>query len=151
VRLGQDFAMRYQLVDGQGNFGSIDGDPPAAYRYTECRMRRSAASCWPTSTKETVDFQPNYDDKETEPTVLPARFPTCWSTAPPASRSAWRPTSRPTTCESHRRRRSPSSRRPDITTDELIEIVPGPDFPTGGFISGRNGIRAAYEHGRGAC
>ena len=75
VRLAQDFAMRYTLIDGQGNFGSVDGDPPAAYRYTECRMRKIGGELLADIDKETVDFQPNYDDKEVEPTVLPARFP----------------------------------------------------------------------------
>ena len=145
VRLAQDFAMRYPLIDGQGNFGSVDGDPPAAYRYTECRMEKIGGELLADIDKETVDFQPNYDDKELEPTVLPTSCPTCWSTAPPASRSAWRPTSRRTTCARSSTRPSRSSRTRHITVDELMEIVPGPDFPTGGIICGRGGIRAGLR------
>jgi DNA gyrase subunit A len=92
VRMAQDFSMRYPLVDGQGNFGSVDGDPPAAMRYTECRMSKLASELLADIDKETVDWQPNYDDKEVEPTVLPTKVP-----ARPASRSAWRRTFRRTT------------------------------------------------------
>src|SRR5664279_1945991 len=129
VRLAQDFAMRYTLIDGQGNFGSIDGDPPAAYRYTECRMEKIGGELLADIDKETVDFQPNYDDKEVEPTVLPARFPNLLVNG--ASSIAL-------------------ARNPDITIDELCEIVTGPDFPTGGIICGRSGIRHAYHTGRGS-
>src|SRR3954452_20048514 len=150
VRLAQDFAMRYQLVDGQGNFGSIDGDPPAAYRYTECRMRKIGGELLADIEKETVDFQPNYDDKETEPTVLPARFPNLL-----VNGAAGIAVGMATNIPPHNLTEIIDAtialiKKPDITTDELIEIVPGPDFPTGGFICGRNGIRQAYEHGRGA-
>ena len=107
VRLAQDFSMRYPLIDGQGNFGSVDGDPPAAYRYTECRMKKIGGELLADIDKETVDFQPNYDDKETGAARSCRRAsPTCWSTAPPASRSAWRPTSRRTTCARSSTRRS---------------------------------------------
>jgi DNA gyrase subunit A len=150
VRLAQDFAMRYTLVDGQGNFGSIDGDPAAAYRYTECRMEKIGGELLADINKETVDFQPNYDDKETEPTVLPARFPNLLVNG--ASGIA---VGMATNIPPHNLREVIDAtialiNKPDITTDELIEIVPGPDFPTGGIICGRNGIRAAYEGGRGA-
>ncbi len=150
VRLAQDFAMRYPLIDGQGNFGSIDGDPPAAYRYTECRMEKIGGELLSDIDKETVDFQPNYDDRETEPTVLPAKFPNLLVNG--ASGIA---VGMATNIPPHNLREVIDAtiaviKNPDITTDELIEIVPGPDFPTGGQICGRGGIRAAYETGRGA-
>jgi DNA gyrase subunit A len=96
VRMAQPFSMGLMLIDGQGNFGSVDGDMPAAMRYTECRMASSADGLLADIDKDTVDFQENYDGKESEPTVLPARFPTCWSMAPAASPSAWPPTFRRT-------------------------------------------------------
>jgi len=150
VRLAQDFAMRYTLIDGQGNFGSVDGDPPAAYRYTECRMQKIGGELLADIDKETVDFQPNYDDKETEPTVMPARFPNLL-----VNGAAGIAVGMATNIPPHNLKEVIDAtialiKKPDITTDELIEIVPGPDFPTGGFICGRNGIRQAYEHGRGA-
>ena len=150
VRLAQDFAMRYPLIDGQGNFGSVDGDPPAAYRYTECRMERIGGELLADIEKETVDFQPNYDDREVEPTVLPARFPNLL-----VNGATGIAVGMATNIPPHNLREIVDAtialiRKPEITTDELIEIVPGPDFPTGGFICGRNGIRAAYESGRGA-
>ena len=150
VRLAQDFAMRYMLIDGQGNFGSVDGDPPAAYRYTECRMRKIGGELLADIDKETVDFQPNYDDREQEPTVLPARFPNLL-----VNGAAGIAVGMATNIPPHNLKEIVDAtialiKKPDITTDELIEIVPGPDFPTGGFIFGRNGIRQAYEHGRGA-
>ncbi len=150
VRLAQDFAMRYTLIDGQGNFGSVDGDPAAAYRYTECRMEKIGGQLLADIDKETVDFQPNYDDKETEPTVLPARFPNLL-----VNGAAGIAVGMATNIPPHNLREVIDAtialiKNPDITTSELIEIVPGPDFPTGGFICGRNGIRNAYETGRGA-
>jgi DNA gyrase subunit A len=150
VRMAQDFAMRYTLVDGQGNFGSVDGDSAAAYRYTECRMEKIGGELLADIDKETVDFQPNYDDKETEPTVLPARFPNLL-----VNGAAGIAVGMATNIPPHNLREVIDATiavitNPDITTDELIEIVPGPDFPTGGFINGRNGIRNAYETGRGA-
>ncbi|HEY5090661.1 MAG TPA: DNA gyrase subunit A [Polyangia bacterium] len=150
VRLAQDFAMRYTLIDGQGNFGSVDGDPAAAYRYTECRMEKIGGQLLADIDKETVDFKPNYDDKELEPTVLPARFPNLL-----VNGAAGIAVGMATNIPPHNLREVIDAtialiKNPDITTDELIEIVPGPDFPTGGFICGRNGIRNAYETGRGA-
>jgi DNA gyrase subunit A len=149
VRMAQDFAMRYTLIDGQGNFGSVDGDSAAAYRYTECRMEKIGGELLADIDKETVDFQPNYDDKETEPTVLPARFPNLL-----VNGAAGIAVGMATNIPPHNLREVIDAtiaviRNPAITTDELIEIVPGPDFPTGGFINGRNGIRNAYETGRG--
>src|SRR3954470_4487706 len=150
VRMAQDFAMRYTLVDGQGNFGSVDGDSAAAYRYTECRMEKIGGELLADIDKETVDFQPNYDDKEQEPRVLPARFPNLL-----VNGAAGIAVGMATNIPPHNLREVIDAtiaviKNPDITTDELIEIVPGPDFPTGGFICGRNGIRNAYETGRGS-
>ncbi len=150
VRLAQDFSMRYPLIDGQGNFGSVDGDPPAAYRYTECRMEKIGGELLADIEKETVDFQPNYDDKEMEPTVLPARLPHLLVNG--ASGIA---VGMATNIPPHNLAEIVSAtiaviKNPDITVDDLIEIVPGPDFPTAGVICGRHGIRAAYETGRGA-
>src|SRR4051812_22397409 len=150
VRLAQDFAMRYTLIDGQGNFGSVDGDPAAAYRYTECRMKKIGGELLADIDKETVEFQPNYDDKEQEPRVLPARFPNLL-----VNGAAGIAVGMATNIPPHNLREVIDAtiaviKKPDITTDELIEIVPGPDFPTGGFICGRNGIRNAYETGRGS-
>jgi DNA gyrase subunit A len=150
VRLAQDFAMRYQLVDGQGNFGSIDGDPPAAYRYTECRMRKIGGELLADIEKETVDFQPNYDDKEVEPTVLPARFPNLL-----VNGAAGIAVGMATNIPPHNLGEMIDAtilliKNPDAPIDELLDIVPGPDFPTGGFILGRSGIRSAYLTGRGA-
>ncbi len=150
VRLAQDFAMRYTLIDGQGNFGSIDGDSAAAYRYTECRMEKIGGELLADIDKETVNFQPNYDDKEQEPVVLPARFPNLL-----VNGAAGIAVGMATNIPPHNLRETIDAaiaiiKNPEITTDELMEIVPGPDFPTGGFIYGRGGIRAAYATGRGA-
>src|SRR5882724_6743074 len=150
VRLAQDFAMRYQLVDGQGNFGSIDGDPPAAYRYTECRMRKIGGELLADIEKETVNFQPNYDDKEVEPTVLPARFPNLLVNGASGIAVGMATNIPPHNLGEIIDATIALTKNPDISTDELCEIVPAPDFPTGGFICGRAGIRAAYESGRGA-
>jgi DNA gyrase subunit A len=150
VRLAQDFSMRYPLIDGQGNFGSVDGDPPAAYRYTECRMERIGSELLADIDKETVDFQPNYDDKELEPTVLPTRLPNLLING-----AAGIAVGMATNIPPHNLREIVDAtvaiiNNPNITTLELLEIVPAPDFPTGGFICGRNGIRLAYETGRGS-
>src|SRR5689334_1287255 len=150
VRLAQDFAMRYMLIDGQGNFGSIDGDPPAAYRYTECRMRKIGGELLADIEKETVEFQPNYDDKEQEPTVLPARFPNLL-----VNGAAGIAVGMATNIPPHNLSEMIDAtilliKNPEATIDELLEAVPGPDFPTGGFVLGREGIRAAYSTGRGA-
>jgi DNA gyrase subunit A len=150
VRLAQDFAMRYQLVDGQGNFGSIDGDPPAAYRYTECRMRRIGGELLADIEKETVNFQPNYDDKETEPTVLPARFPNLLVNGATGIAVGMATNIPPHNLGEMIDATILVIQNPDVTFEELLAVVPGPDFPTGGFICGRAGIRAAYATGRGA-
>jgi DNA gyrase subunit A len=149
VRLAQDFSLRYPLIDGQGNFGSVDGDPPAAYRYTECRMAKIGQELLADIDKETVDTQPNYDDKETEPTVLPTKLPNLL-----VNGAAGIAVGMATNIPPHNLREIIEAtiaviKRPQITVDELIELVPGPDFPTGGMICGRGGIRQAYITGRG--
>jgi DNA gyrase subunit A len=149
VRLAQDFNMRYPVVDGQGNFGSIDGDPPAAVRYTECRMNRIAEEMLRDINKDTVDFGPNYDGSQTEPLVLPAAFP--FLLANGASGIA---VGMATNVPPHNLREicSAISRvidEPTVDVEQLLEIVRGPDFPTGGIILGRKGIREAFTTGRG--
>ncbi len=150
VRMAQDFAMRLKLIDGQGNFGSLDGDPPAAYRYTEARLARVADSLLEDLDKDTVDFQPNYDDTEREPKVLPAGFPNLLVNGAQGI-AVGMATNIPThnlsevidACCAYLDNRA-------ITVEELMEYVPGPDFPTGGTIVGRAGTHAAYKTGRGA-
>src|SRR3954453_17168723 len=150
VRLAQSFSMRYPLIDGQGNFGSVDGDPPAAYRYTECRMRKIGQEILADIDKETVDHQPNYDDKEMEPTVLPTRVPNLLVNGATGIAVGMATNIPPHNLREIVDATIATMRNPTITVDELMEIVPGPDFPTGGFICGRGGIRNAYETGRGA-
>lgn len=150
VRLAQDFSMRYCLVDGQGNFGSIDGDPPAAMRYTEIRMARIAQELLADIEKETVDFLPNYDDSMVEPSVLPSRLPNLLING--ASGIA---VGMATNIPSHNLSEVIDGlialvARPDLTIDELIEYIPGPDFATGGIINGSEGIPEAYKTGRGS-
>jgi DNA gyrase subunit A len=150
VRLAQDFSMRYPLVDGQGNFGSVDGDPPAAMRYTEIRMQRLAHEMLEDLEKETVDFAPNYDESLFEPTVLPAKIPSLLING-----SAGIAVGMATNIPPHNLSEVIEAIKalidnPEISVDELIEYVPGPDFPTGGMIYGTEGIRAAYQTGRGA-
>jgi DNA gyrase subunit A len=149
VRLVQDFSIRYPLIDGQGNFGSIDGDNAAAMRYTEVRMARLAAELLQDIDKETVAFGPNYDDSLTEPLVLPAKFPNLL-----VNGSAGIAVGMATNIPPHNlgeiiRATILLIEKPDTTIDELMELVPGPDFPTAGFIYGRSGIRSAYHTGRG--
>jgi DNA gyrase subunit A len=150
VRMAQDFSMRLQLIDGQGNFGSMDDDPPAAMRYTEARLSRAAEGLLEDIDKETVDFQPNYDESQREPLVLPARFPNLLVNGAQGI-AVGMATNIPTHnlgevidgCLAY-------VDNPDITIDELIQIIPGPDFPTGGLILGRNGIKEGYHLGRGS-
>lgn len=149
VRLGQDFSLRYPLVQGKGNFGSIDGDPPAAYRYTEAKMSRIAATMLTDIEKETVDFVPNFDDKLLEPDVLPSRFPNLL-----VNGSNGIAVGMATNIPPHNLSETIDGiiaciDDPDITLDELMTHIPGPDFPTGGIIMGRGGIRQAYATGRG--
>lgn len=149
VRLAQDFSLRYPLVDGQGNFGSIDGDSPAAMRYTEARLARTAEQMLADIDKNTVDFQPNFDESQLEPLVLPTRLPNLL-----VNGSSGIAVGMATNIPPHNLGEIVSGlvrliENPDITTRELMDIIPGPDFPTGGFIVGRGGIRQAYETGRG--
>lgn len=149
VRLAQDWAMRYTLVDGHGNFGSVDGDGAAAMRYTEVRLRRLGEEMMSDLDSETVDFQPNYDNTRMEPLVLPTRFPNLLVNG--ASGIA---VGMATNIPPHNLKESINASialldNPDITVDELMQHIPGPDFPTGGTICGLNGIRDAYETGRG--
>src|SRR5690606_26012246 len=150
VRMAQSFSMRHPLVDGQGNFGSVDGDPPAAYRYTECRMARITSELLADIEKETVDFTPNFDDSKREPLVLPTRFPNLL-----VNGSGGIAVGMATNIPPHSRREVCNAvvqliREPDTAIEQLLTIVPGPDFPTGGFIYGRAGIYQAYKTGRGS-
>ena len=150
VRLAQSFSMRLPLVDGQGNFGSVDGDPPAAMRYTESRLSSIAETLLRDIDKKTVEFTENYDETQLEPTVLPAEYPNLLvngangiavgmaTNIPPHN-----PDEVISACEAY-------INNPNITIDDIIKIVPGPDFPTGAQILGRNGIRQAYNTGRGS-
>ena len=149
VRMAQDFSMRYILIDGQGNFGSIDGDPPAAMRYTEVRMARIAEEILADLEKETVDFIPNYDESLQEPTVLPARLPILLLNG-----SSGIAVGMATNVPPHNLREIISGtiamiENPQITIDELMGHIQGPDFPTAGFINGKEGIDSAYRTGRG--
>lgn len=149
VRLAQDFSLRYPLVDGHGNFGSVDGDPPAAYRYTEARMSEISLHMLTDIDKETVDFGPNYDDNRKEPLVLPSRFPQLL-----VNGSTGIAVGMATNIPPHNMKEVIEAvdlvmENPDATLDEIMEKIQGPDFPTGGIIMGRSGIRAAYATGRG--
>lgn len=149
VRMAQDFSYRYMLVDGHGNFGSMDGDSPAAMRYTEAKMSKIAVEMLRDINKNTVDFQDNYDGTEKEPTVLPARFPNLLVNG--ASGIA---VGMATNIPTHNLGEVISAihvlmDNPDATTEDLMKVLPGPDFPTGGVVMGKSGIRKAYETGRG--
>jgi DNA gyrase subunit A len=149
VRLAQDFSMRYPLVDGQGNFGSIDGDPPAAMRYTEIRMQRLAHQMLEDLDKETVDFVPNYDESMTEPAVMPAKIPALLINGSSGIAVGMATNIPPHNISEVVKALKAVIDNPDITFEELIELIPGPDFPTGGIIYGTEGIREAYRTGRG--
>ena len=149
VRLAQDFSMRYMLVDGHGNFGSVDGDPPAAYRYTEAKMSKISMEMLTDIDKDTVDFVPNYDDRLKEPTVLPSRFPNLL-----VNGSSGIAVGMATEIPPHNLGETIDAvcayiENPDIELPALMDCLPGPDFPTGGIIMGRAGIRAAYATGKG--
>jgi DNA gyrase subunit A len=149
VRMAQDFSLRYPLVDGQGNFGSVDGDPPAAMRYTEVRMSRLAGELLADIEKETVEFLPNYDGSLIEPSILPARIPNLLING-----SSGIAVGMATNIPPHNLREVIDAtiaviHHPDISADELVSILPGPDFPTGAYILGHQGIREAYLTGRG--
>ena len=149
VRLAQDFSMRYRLVDGQGNFGSIDGDPPAAMRYTEIRMMRMAHEMLEDLEKETVDFAPNYDESLFEPSVLPAKIPSLLINGSSGIAVGMATNIPPHNLSEVIEALKVLIDNPEVSVDELIELVPGPDFPTGGMIYGTEGIKAAYQTGRG--
>ncbi|TDI89972.1 MAG: DNA gyrase subunit A [Candidatus Dadabacteria bacterium] len=149
VRMAQDFSMRYTLVDGQGNFGSIDGDPPAAMRYTEVRLDRIATEMLDDLEKETVDFVPNYDGSEHEPLVLPSRIPNLLLNGSSGIAVGMATNIPPHNLIELINAVVAQANNPGITLDELMTHMPGPDFPTGGFITGKNPIREAYETGRG--
>ncbi|MGN0442421.1 MAG: DNA gyrase subunit A [Acutalibacteraceae bacterium] len=149
VRLAQDFSMRYTLVDGHGNFGSVDGDPPAAYRYTESKMSKISVEMLTDIEKETVDFMPNYDDRKKEPSVLPSRFPNLL-----VNGSSGIAVGMATNIPPHNLGEVIDAiccliDNPDAELSDLMEYIKGPDFPTGAQIMGRSGIRAAYATGRG--
>jgi DNA gyrase subunit A len=150
VRMAQDFSMRLALIDGQGNFGSVDGDPPAAMRYTECRLARPAMELLEDIDKDTVDFQPNYDGNEKEPVVLPARFPNLLVNGAGGIAVGMATNIPPHNLGEVIDGCIALIDNPAMGIDELIEIIPGPDFPTGGIILGRQGIRLAYHLGRGS-
>ena len=149
VRMAQDWAMRYPLVDGQGNFGSIDGDPPAAMRYTEARLTASAIQLMEDLDKETVDMAPNYDETKTEPLVFPAKFPNLLSNG-----SSGIAVGMATNIPSHNLSELIAAtllvlEDKETTIDAILQVMPGPDFPTGGIICGTRGIREAYYTGKG--
>lgn len=150
VRLAQSFAMRYPLVDGQGNFGTIDGDPPAAMRYTEARMAPPATDLLDDLKLDTVDFQPNYDETRTEPTVLPGKFPNLLVNGSQGIAVGMMTNIPPHNLTEVCNALIKLIDEPETTVDELAEIVTAPDFPTGGLICGRYGILEAYRTGRGA-
>ncbi|HEY7759308.1 MAG TPA: DNA gyrase subunit A, partial [Burkholderiales bacterium] len=149
VRMAQDFSLRYMLIDGQGNFGSVDGDNPAAYRYTECRLQRIAGELLADIDKETVDFVPNYDGKELEPTVLPSKIPNLLING-----STGIAVGMATSIPPHNLGEVVDAclallGEPDATVDELMKFVPAPDFPTYGIVYGIEGVREGYRTGRG--
>src|SRR6266704_4880016 len=149
VRMAQPFSLRYPLVDGQGNFGSVDGDPPAAYRYTECRLTALAEELLADIDRDTVDFIPNFDDSTQEPLVLPSKVPNLLING-----SAGIAVGMATNIPPHNLGEVCDAlvaliEHPELTVDELMRYIPGPDFPTAGFICGQGPIREAYREGRG--
>ena len=150
VRMAQDFSLRYMLIDGHGNFGSIDGDFAAAMRYTEARLSKIAMEMLRDINKETVDFAPNYDGEEHEPTVLPARFPNLLVNGLTGIAVGMATNIPPHNLGEVIDGVQALIRNPDITPIELMDYIKGPDFPTAGFVMGREGIRQAYTTGRGS-
>src|SRR5215475_469125 len=150
VRMAQLFSMRHPLIDGQGNFGSVDGDPPAAYRYTESRLSRIAAELLEDIDRETVDFIPTFDESNEEPTVLPAKFPNLL-----VNGSGGIAVGMATNIPPHNLAEVLAGtirliKNPELSIEELLESIPGPDFPTAGMIYGKLGIYQAYKTGRGS-
>src|SRR5690554_2646459 len=150
VRMAQDFSMSLPLLDGQGNFGSMDGDNAAAMRYTEVRMARPASALLADIEKDTVDFQDNYDGKDREPTVLPARFPNMLVNGAGGIAVGMATNIPPHNLGEVIEATLALIDNPDMTSEEMIEYIPAPDFPTGGIILGRSGARKAYLEGRGS-
>ncbi len=150
VRMAQPFSMRYPLIDGQGNFGSVDGDPPAAMRYTEARLSRIAATLLEDIDKETVDFKANYDDSESEPEVLPTRIPNLLINGSSGIAVGMATNIPPHNLTEIINATIALIANPKATLEEIMQMVPGPDFPTGGYILGRNGIYDAFSRGRGS-
>ncbi len=150
VRMAQDFSMRLPLIDGQGNFGSMDGDPAAAMRYTEARLNKAAETLLEDIDKETVDFQPNYDESQLEPTVLPARYPNLLVNGAGGIAVGMATNIPPHNLGEVIDGCCAYVDDPDVTNEALIDLIPGPDFPTGGQILGRNGIMGMYHNGRGS-
>ena len=150
VRMAQEFSMRLMLVDGQGNFGSIDGDPPAAMRYTESRLARSSESLLRDIDKDTIDFIPNYDESQLEPSVLPAEFPNMLVNGAGGIAVGMATNIPPHNPSEVIRACKALIENPNTTLEELMEIIPGPDFPTAALIMGRTGIREAFRTGRGS-
>ena len=149
VRMAQDWVMRYTLVNGQGNFGSIDGDPPAAMRYTEARLTHASVALMEDLDKETVDFVPNYDETKKEPTVFPSKFPNLICNGSSGIAVGMATNIPPHNLIELSRAVQMLIDDPSITIDQIMEVMPGPDFPTGGMICGYRGIKEAYYTGRG--
>ncbi|MGA2072164.1 MAG: DNA gyrase subunit A [Terriglobia bacterium] len=149
VRMAQDFNMRYLLIDGQGNFGSVDGDPPAAYRYTECRLARIAEEMLADIEKETVDFTPNFDESTEEPLVLPTRVPNLLINGSDGIAVGMATKIPPHNLTEIIDATILLINKPNAALDEVLSLVPGPDFPTGAYLYGKSGIKSAYETGRG--
>ena len=150
VRMAQDFSMRLMLVDGQGNFGSVDGDPPAAMRYTESRLAKSSESLLRDIDKDTIDFIPNYDESQSEPSVLPAEFPNMLVNGAGGIAVGMATNIPPHNPGEVVRACKALIDNPELSLEELMEIIPGPDFPTAALIMGRSGIREAFKSGRGS-
>jgi DNA gyrase subunit A len=150
VRLAQPFSLRYPLIEGQGNFGSVDGDPPAAMRYTEARLSKISAALLDDIDKETVDFKPNYDDSEVEPEVLPTKIPNLLINGSNGIAVGMATNMPPHNLSEVVQACIAMVQNPGITLPEVMQMVPGPDFPTGGYILGRAGILDAYTRGRGS-
>ena len=150
VRMAQDFSMSLKLLDGQGNFGSMDGDKAAAFRYTEVRMAKAAEFLLADIDKDTVDFQDNYDGKDREPTVLPARFPNMLVNGAGGIAVGMATNIPPHNLGEVIDGTLALIDNPDLTSEDLMEFIPAPDFPTGGVILGRSGARKAYLEGRGS-
>jgi DNA gyrase subunit A len=149
VRMAQEFSLRYMLVDGQGNFGSIDGDPPAAMRYTESRLARISDEVLADLEKDTVDYVPNYDESLTEPSLLATRIPLLLLNGTSGIAVGMATNIPPHNLKEIINGTIACIKNPDITIEQLMRHIPGPDFPTAGFINGREGILSAYKTGRG--